>query len=507
MKNPRNYRILNNEKGISAILIAGIMFFLVFMVGLAVDMGFMYVVKGQLQNAADAGALAGVTKLKPHASVFEQYSAKSLAKSIAECNNVAECKPFVSGLALNTDMSANDITSMNDIVVGNWDSTRLPHQFLPDSDGTPIPAGAPINAIKVRARRTTDSPKGQVNLFFSKALSVVGYNWSKMSTAAEAIAIMEPGKILPIMVNEYWLEDGKGQTPYGPTQKYPNSFARITNVDGTPSTMHGKIFAILGEDADDNLPSQQTGGGSHNVNGFVNLDARSSNHDGLGTTWYSVNTSGTGSFSCTSCSNFFSPSGGYDPSSGDINSVKFNTSLGYLLNGYPDNLPPPTAVKEQYRSNYPQPNYPVNPTSSCPYATMAYFSQSGKAPLNKSNANGQYFKDIYPAGAKIITLVYDGTFNPTTDPNAPNALTAVGYIALQIDGYASGNPSGNNGLTSGQNNTVNTGFLGPTGNTVYAHAISDIVEPSASGAGGCDPSFINALRSLTLIAGKAKLVK
>jgi Flp pilus assembly protein TadG len=487
-------KIVRNERGISAILIAGIMFFLVFMVGFAVDMGYMYVVKGQLQNAADAGALAGVKRLNPSATVFDQYSAKSQARKFAECNNVAECKPFSGGISLSTNMSYNTLDNSNDITVGNWNSSLTPQY---DETRTPI------NAIKVRARRTTGSTMGQVNLFFSKVLSVVGYDWSRMSTAAEAIAALVPANIEPIIVNEYWYQNApSGNQPWGAAHNYPNSFVRVTNVDGSPSLAYGKVFAILGADAQDNVPSSMNKG-SKSVNSFIDLDDRSSNHDGLGSTWYSVNTSAPGTFDCTSCSNFFSPMGAYtNINTGTVNSQKFDSAISYLLNGYPANLPPPDAVKEQYRNNYPASNYPLNPTSNCPYATLAYFTSSGMQPIGKKNAKGQTFTDIFPAGKKIIVLVYDGTFYPVNDPSAPNAVTNVGYVAVQIDGYASSNPKG---LTN--KGAFDPSFLGSGGNTAYAHAISDIVEPATAGPGVCDTTFINALRALQYLAGNAALVK
>jgi Flp pilus assembly protein TadG len=56
-------KILKDRKGIAAVYIALIMFVLVAFVGLAIDIGYMYVAKGQLQNASDAAALAGASSL------------------------------------------------------------------------------------------------------------------------------------------------------------------------------------------------------------------------------------------------------------------------------------------------------------------------------------------------------------------------------------------------------------------------------------------------------------
>jgi len=106
------------------------------------------------------------------------------------------------------------------------------------------------------------------------------------------------------------------------------------------------------------------------------------------------------------------------------------------------------------------------------------------------------FAEEFPKGSKIITMVYDGTFF-YTDPSMPNALTNVGYILLQIDGYSSENP---------KFLTIKSDFLKDSGNTVYAHALSDIVQP-ASSFGTCDETFLGMIRDLQRIGGEVKLVK
>src|SRR5665648_735652 len=57
---------LVDQDGAMAILFALLLPVLIGFAGLAVDIGHMYVVKGQLQNAADAGALAGARGLVPY---------------------------------------------------------------------------------------------------------------------------------------------------------------------------------------------------------------------------------------------------------------------------------------------------------------------------------------------------------------------------------------------------------------------------------------------------------
>lgn len=57
--------VFKNERGISLVFFALTMFVILFLMGLCIDVGYLYVVKGELQNAADAGALAGAGTIFP----------------------------------------------------------------------------------------------------------------------------------------------------------------------------------------------------------------------------------------------------------------------------------------------------------------------------------------------------------------------------------------------------------------------------------------------------------
>lgn len=143
--------------------------------GLAVDIGYMYVAKGQLQNAADSAALAGASRLP------DQADARDKAKTFAEIN------PVVPGPDTKVKVSPGDIT------LGNWDSARssTPTDLRFQAD-TP-----PINAVKVEARRTDGSIGGPINLFFS---GVVDPRWAQMGVSATAIAARTPKAGFYIMI-------------------------------------------------------------------------------------------------------------------------------------------------------------------------------------------------------------------------------------------------------------------------------------------------------------------
>lgn len=165
---------MSNQRGLALVYLALLLVVLCGFLGLAVDLGYMYLAKGQLQNAADAAALAGASRLPSEAEV------RTTAREFAANNDAAKSSVTIS------DDGGNVLSPDNDITVGNWNPTLNP----------PYLAGAsraPTNAVQVRARRTSSSdPGGQsidgpVGLFFARVL-----DRSQMGVSASAIAQRAP---------------------------------------------------------------------------------------------------------------------------------------------------------------------------------------------------------------------------------------------------------------------------------------------------------------------------
>src|SRR6266702_6087104 len=157
---------LRNERGVALVYLIIALVVLLGMAAVAIDMGYMYVNKANLQTAADSGALAGAGRLNKQ-PLANLTGARNGAKKFADTNF---------GLTLDTNIT-ND--SGGDIVIGNWNSSTTP-PFTP--------SGTPLNAVKVVARRTGDTgtgigPNSKFDLFFSR---VIGTN--TMGAAASAIA-------------------------------------------------------------------------------------------------------------------------------------------------------------------------------------------------------------------------------------------------------------------------------------------------------------------------------
>lgn len=196
-----------SNHGIAVIYIALLLIALLAFVGLAIDIGYMYVAKTQLQNAADAAALAGAAKLTggidSSTSAFYEEDARKEAWKFACKNKAATEKVYVqTNSSLNCDsppiaseLNATANSDTGDIIVGNWTPGSNPTGaypgFTPASGSTKLS----INAMLVKAKRTQDSPGGKVSIFFGRVI-----NYPTMAVAASAIATLTtpPFLALPI---------------------------------------------------------------------------------------------------------------------------------------------------------------------------------------------------------------------------------------------------------------------------------------------------------------------
>jgi Flp pilus assembly protein TadG len=181
LKKKITIRTKRGEKGIAIIWLAMLLLPLILaFAGLAVDIAYMYVVKNSLQVSADAAALAGAA-LIGNSNDLTQSAARSEAINYAAKNTAA-------GRSVQLASDNSDVLSSgNDITVGFWN----------EANRTYTAGQTPVNAIAVRARRTSDSPGGPASIFWGPILSFFGRSWSVMGAAAQAVAAAEPSLKTP----------------------------------------------------------------------------------------------------------------------------------------------------------------------------------------------------------------------------------------------------------------------------------------------------------------------
>jgi hypothetical protein len=165
----RMFKKNTGERGVATILVVGVLVvFLIFFLVIAIDFAYIYVVRGQMQNAADAAALAGAAVLSSPGDKVQTAARDEAVKFAAKNSAAGETVVVV------TDDS-NVLSGGNDITVGLWDGT----EYTRDAQ--------PVNAVEVRPRRTEGSPGGPVGLFFGRLV-----DWPEMEVSRVAVATRPP---------------------------------------------------------------------------------------------------------------------------------------------------------------------------------------------------------------------------------------------------------------------------------------------------------------------------
>jgi Putative Flp pilus-assembly TadE/G-like len=183
------------RKGTVVVLVALLMPFLLLLVAFALDLGFLCVVRTELQRTADAAALAGADALldTQMRGVLDPAAGRAVAREIAALN------PSTG----NAPVELQDA----DIVIGTWD--EVTRRVVPSLDP---------DAIEAWTHRSRDRGTG-VGLFFSRIIglddadvsaSAVAYLGRSSSAGALPIALRAPtfGPVDPRIVADNPGKDG-----------------------------------------------------------------------------------------------------------------------------------------------------------------------------------------------------------------------------------------------------------------------------------------------------------
>ncbi len=182
------------DQGVVTMWTALMLLFLVGLIGLGVDTGYVLLGAHRLQNAADAAALAGALQVRT-----DQGAARAAAVNCAMANTAAGSP---------VSLSANGVNAPGgDIVIGRYDRTT--GVFNPTVDSP--------NAVRVTARRSADSPAGHVSLIFGGMFGVDGVDLDREAIAmmggsvAAGIIVLDPDASRAMKVNgnpTVWVANG-----------------------------------------------------------------------------------------------------------------------------------------------------------------------------------------------------------------------------------------------------------------------------------------------------------
>lgn len=241
------FKAFGGNHGIALVYVVLLLFALLAFVGLAIDIGYKYVAWSQLQNAADSGALAGVSRLPKLPATTNKFALDNLSGARKESwrysarNPAAQLSVFLIQSSSHSSPPSNLNNTNNadgDIVVGHW--SRTGGFTLPD--GTTA-----INAVKITTRRVSKNAVADTSIgnnplptFFGKVLGV-----NELSAEAVAIAAAPPGATNYILMCSTYNVTGTGLgLECSSACTYPNICSITPRIlDKGAGTPYEKAFA------------------------------------------------------------------------------------------------------------------------------------------------------------------------------------------------------------------------------------------------------------------------
>jgi len=178
------------QSGAAAILVAFLMIVFLGIAALALDIGYIYVVRTELQNAADAAALAGAGRLYPRSVTGAVISVVPPEWGSAEA--AADYPQAPANRAGGVTLTDYDVQT------GYW---NLASGGLRSPLSVPGPQEAP--AVQVTVRKSGAENSGPVGLFFARALGIGAADVSATATAVTACpGVAYPGALFPIAIRQ-----------------------------------------------------------------------------------------------------------------------------------------------------------------------------------------------------------------------------------------------------------------------------------------------------------------
>jgi Flp pilus assembly protein TadG len=208
--------IVRDQKGATAVIVAIAIAVLIGFTALAIDVGYLYATRNELQNIADAAALAGAGQLgyiykdgAPYDHATHSAAVIQKAEDIAKENQAGGKSPIV--------------IMSGEVQIGYWDRdpsdpSADPFTAYPDTVGHP---DQDPFAVRVKARRDS-AINEKVSTFFANIFGISAVPISVVATAAlGGLSHVGEGEIeLPIGISYEWFdEDYCGQ----PIKFHPTS--------------------------------------------------------------------------------------------------------------------------------------------------------------------------------------------------------------------------------------------------------------------------------------------
>ncbi|UVT20578.1 MAG: hypothetical protein H8K03_01255 [Nitrospira sp.] len=217
---------LKNEQGAVAAMTAILLLVLLASAAAAIDIGHALVARNELQNAADAGALAGTRRL---GALYQgMTTAAQQTYTLTGGDQAAIVAAVQSVGAANKAAGVSLSISAGDIAIGKWNSTTL----------TFAPTGAQPHSVRVTARRD-GAANGPISTFLAHVVGLNSVNVSASATAdLSPVGAVAPGQLdAPFGISTFYFNTyGCGDViKFYPNDGTPQACAAWTTFNESPS--------------------------------------------------------------------------------------------------------------------------------------------------------------------------------------------------------------------------------------------------------------------------------
>ena len=210
---------VKNQAGATAVIIAIVLPMLIAFGALAVDVGYICVTKNELQNVADAAALAATRKLGTiyKDMPFTEQKEYVCGDGEGDSNNdIAVIKGVANAVAYNNKAGGEyvivyDTTKgIDHVEIGVWDSSNTP-AFTATFDQP--------DAVRVTAHRD-NAANGPITTFFAKIFGIDNVDVSADATAAlTSQSVAQPGElVIPIGISSLAIDECNDPILFSPTK-------------------------------------------------------------------------------------------------------------------------------------------------------------------------------------------------------------------------------------------------------------------------------------------------
>ena len=229
--------IFHDQRGVVAVIVALCLIVFIGFTAFAIDIGHKYVVRNELQNAADAAALAGAYELwKTYKENGDVSSSRSVI--VNACYQTA-----IKNLSDKAGIVVND----SDVQIGRWNYTYP----LPN----PLPTTSPRwNAVRVRVQRAAGASNSAIPTWLGGVIGTDTMREGVIATAA-LFGTQLSGSPLPIGISEKWFERSNpcGEViPFAPTKESCAAWHVYETWPASDSKLRSRILEPMLADLPDN---------------------------------------------------------------------------------------------------------------------------------------------------------------------------------------------------------------------------------------------------------------